>query len=112
MFFCTTGGFCRVCSSTLPDDGELLLDIIASANDVIMNRLAAMVVAFDSTVAPPRGPNTVCEPIPPNAPAKSAAFPLCSKTTRIKMKQMITWIVVTRYTMPAASIAVEGAVQD
>jgi hypothetical protein len=51
-----------------------------------MNNAAANVVAFESTVADPRGPNAVCDPIPPKAPAKSAAFPLWSRTTTIKNK--------------------------
>ena len=58
--------------------------MIDRVNDVTMNSAAAMVVAFDSTVADPRGPNTVCEPMPPNAPARSAALPLCSSTTTIR----------------------------
>ena len=41
-----------------------------------MNNIADTVVAFDNSVADPRGPNAVWEPIPPNAPAKSAALPL------------------------------------
>ena len=49
-----------------------------------------IVVAFDNNVAEPRGPNAVCEPIPPNAPAKSAAFPLCSKTTIIRKTHTTT----------------------
>jgi hypothetical protein len=52
-----------------------------------MNNTAETVVAFDNNVAEPRGPKAVCEPIPPNAPAKSAAFPLCSKTTTIRKRQ-------------------------
>ncbi len=64
-----------------------------------MKRLAAIVVALDNNVAVPRGPNTVCEPIPPNAPAKSAALPLCSRTTMIRKKQMMMCRAVIRYTM-------------
>jgi hypothetical protein len=64
--------------------------IIESESDVTMNRIAEAVVAFESSVADPRGPNAVCEPIPPNAPAKSAAFPLCNRTTTIKNRQTKT----------------------
>ncbi len=55
-----------------------------------MKIAAASVVALERTVADPLGPNAVCEPIPPNAPAKSAALPLCSRTTTIRKKQTIT----------------------
>ena len=41
---------------------------------MIIKSDAAIVVALDSTVAVPRGPKTVCEPIPPNAPAKVGRF--------------------------------------
>ena len=84
-----------------------MLDMIANASEVTINRLAAMVVAFERTVAVPRGPKTVCDPMPPNAPAKSAALPLCNRTTIIKKKQIITCRVVNRYTMPAMSIATD-----
>jgi hypothetical protein len=77
--------FCR--SSTLPDVAAFRVAKIASDSDVIMKTTAEIVVAFDSTVADPRGPNAVCDPMPPNAPARSAAFPLCSNTTITKKKQ-------------------------
>ncbi len=66
--------FCR--SNTLPELPEFRVVKMANDNEVTINSAAAMVVAFESTVADPRGPNAVCEPIPPNAPAKSAALPL------------------------------------
>jgi hypothetical protein len=44
--------------------------------DVTMNKIADIVVAFESKVADPLGPKAVWEPIPPNAPARSAALPL------------------------------------
>ena len=34
--------------------------------------------------------NAAEAPMPPNAPAKSAAFPLCNKTTMIRKTQTIT----------------------
>jgi len=61
-----------------------------SVMEVTMNSAAATVVALESTVAEPRGPKTVCEPIPPNAPAKSAALPLCNSTTMIRNKHTMT----------------------
>ena len=69
---------------------------IESESEVTMNRTAEAVVAFDSSVAEPRGPNAVCEPIPPNAPAKSAAFPLCSRTTTIRNRQTKTCTIVNK----------------
>jgi len=58
--------------------------------EVIMKTMAAPAVAFVSKVVAPRGPNAVCEPMPPNAPARSAALPLCSSTTMIRNKQTTT----------------------
>ena len=63
---------------------------IESESDVTMNRIAEIVVAFESRVADPRGPNAVWEPIPPKAPARSAALPLCSNTTMIRNRHTIT----------------------
>ncbi len=64
--------------------------MIDNAIEVIMKSTAEIVVALDKSVAEPRGPNAVCEPIPPKAPAKSAAFPLCSNTTTIRKRQTST----------------------
>jgi hypothetical protein len=55
-----------------------------------MKTMAETVVALESSVAEPRGPNAVCEPIPPKAPAKSAAFPLCSRITIIRKRHTTT----------------------
>jgi hypothetical protein len=44
---------------TLPAPGDDFVDKIASHKAVIMNNDAAIVVAFERTVAVPRGPNTV-----------------------------------------------------
>jgi hypothetical protein len=63
---------------------------IARTIDVIMNAVAAYRVSFDKRLAVPRGPKAVCEPMPPNAPARSAAFPLWSKTTITRKKQITT----------------------
>ena len=64
--------------------------------DVNMNRIAEIVVAFDRSVAEPRGPKAVCEPMPPKAPARSAALPLCSRTTMIRNRHTTTWTNVKR----------------
>src|ERR1043166_9998853 len=55
-----------------------------------MNITAHQVVACDKTVAAPRGPKAVWLPAPPNAPARSAALPLCSSTTMISTRQLST----------------------
>jgi hypothetical protein len=65
-------------------------------NDVTINSTAEAVVAFERSVADPRGPNAVCEPIPPNAPARSAAFPLCNRTTTIRNRQTNTCTIVSK----------------
>jgi hypothetical protein len=72
---------------------------IDSASDVHMNAIAEIVVAFDNSVAEPRGPNAVCEPMPPKAPARSAAFPLCNRTTMIRNRQTRTWMIVKSINM-------------
>ena len=71
-------------SSTVVPKPEFREARIESDSEVIMKSTAEMVVAFESSVAEPRGPKAVCEPMPPNAPARSAAFPLCSNTTIIR----------------------------
>ena len=74
-------------SRTVVPKPALRVAIIESASDVHMNTTAEAVVAFESKVAEPRGPNAVCEPMPPNAPARSAAFPLCSRMTTTRKMQ-------------------------
>ena len=91
------GAFCR--SKTLPEEAAPRVAKIAKVSDVIMKIAAAAVVAFERIVADPRGPNAVCDPMPPNAPAKSAALPLCSSTTTIRNKQTRTWMNVKRIVM-------------
>ena len=78
-------------SSTGPTDVPALrVATMDSEIDVSMNKTAEIVVAFERSVADPRGPNAVCEPMPPKAPARSAALPLCSKTTMIRKRQTTT----------------------
>ena len=77
-------------SSTVEPSPAFRVAMIERESDVIMNSTAEMVVAFESSVAEPRGPKAVCEPMPPNAPARSAAFPLCSSTTIIRKMQTTT----------------------
>jgi hypothetical protein len=59
---------------------------MARAREVNMKRMAATVVALDRTVAAPRLPKAVWLPPPPKAPARSAPFPVCRSTTKIKMR--------------------------
>jgi hypothetical protein len=91
------GAFWR--SNTLPEEAAPRVAKIAKVSDVIMKIAAASVVAFESSVADPRGPNAVCDPMPPKAPARSAALPLCNSTTIIKNKQTMTWMNVKRIVM-------------
>ncbi|SPE41540.1 hypothetical protein SBA3_4380010 [Candidatus Sulfopaludibacter sp. SbA3] len=76
-------------SRTVAPKPACLVASIERPSEVTINNIADMVVAFDSSVAEPRGPKAVCEPIPPNAPAKSAAFPLCSKTTTAECARQV-----------------------
>ena len=73
-----------------------LVATIDNEIDVSIKRIAESVVAFDSNVADPRGPKAVWEPMPPKAPAKSAAFPLCSRTTTIRKRHTTTCTKVRR----------------
>ncbi len=88
------GGFCGAdfagCDLMLPSTELLPVRREAKIDrviDVTMKMTAAQVVALLSTVAAPRGPNAVWLPMPPNAAAMSALFPLCSRTTIIKNRQ-------------------------
>lgn len=92
--FAGAGAF--TCSSTLPEVAAPRVAMIDNVIDVSMNMAADIVVAFESNVAEPRGPNAVCDPIPPNAPARSAAWPLWSNTTTVRKIQTITWITVIK----------------
>ena len=85
-FGALAGADCFALSRTvLPtDDPAFRVARIDSESDVIIKTTAETVVAFDNSVAEPRGPKAVCEPIPPKAPARSAALPLCRSTTMIR----------------------------
>jgi hypothetical protein len=61
--------------------------MMARASEVNMKRTAAMVVALERTVAAPRLPRAVWLPPPPKAPARSAHFPDCRRTTMIRIRQ-------------------------
>jgi len=57
-----------------------------SVIDVTIKSTADQVVALESAVAAPRGPNAVWLPMPPKAAAISPLFPLCRSTTTIRKK--------------------------
>ena len=61
-----------------------------------MNATADQVVALESALAAPRGPNAVWLPCPPNAAEMSPLLPLCSSTTMMMKKHTKMWIAVTR----------------
>ena len=84
------GVFENCCNTELPKGAAVEFWCMVNAMDVSMNMMAHHVVAFERNVAAPRGPNAVWLPAPPNAPAKSAASPLCSMITMIKRPQIIT----------------------
>jgi hypothetical protein len=79
------------CNTDLPVYPAVELWCMVSAIDVSINMMAHQVVALEKKVAAPRGPNAVWLPAPPNAPARSAASPLCSKTTIISVLQIRIW---------------------
>ena len=81
-----------VASSTVVPKPEFREARIESDSDVTIKSTAEIVVALESSVAEPRGPKVVCDPMPPNAPARSAAFPLCSNTTIIRKMHTTIWI--------------------
>src|ERR1700752_4579820 len=82
------GSFENCCSTELPTGDEIVFWCIVKAMDVSMNMIAHQVVALERNVVAPRGPKAVWLPAPPNAPAKSAASPLCSSTTTINSPQI------------------------
>jgi len=73
-----------------------LMALIDSVIEVNIKRTAEIVVARDSVVAAPRGPNAAWLPCPPNAADISPALPLCKSTTMIRNRHTITWMMVTR----------------
>ena len=81
---------CVAPSNTVVPRPAFRVAMMESESDVTMNSIAETVVAFDSKVAEPLGPKAVWEPMPPKAPARSAAFPLCSKTTMIRKRHTNT----------------------
>ena len=56
-----------------------LLEYTAKVMEVTMNTTADHVVALESALAAPRGPNAVWLPCPPKAAAMSPLLPLCSR---------------------------------
>jgi hypothetical protein len=78
--------------------------MIDSEMDVSMKTTVEIVVALERSVAEPRGPKAVCEPIPPNAPAKSAALPLCKRITMIRKKHTTTCTIVNRIAITTSTV--------
>src|ERR1019366_392577 len=70
--------------------------------EITMKSAAPQAVSLVSRLAAPRGPNAVCEPCPPNAPARSADLPCCSSTTPIRNRQTMTWMMTRRVIMEIA----------
>ena len=83
-----------VCEVLMPESTEfdpVLRDaMMESVIEVTMKMMADQVVARESAVAAPRGPNAVWLPMPPKAAAMSPLLPLCKSTTMIKKKQTTT----------------------
>src|ERR1700677_4315027 len=81
---------CEVCARIDPVLVWGVARLKDSVSEVIMKTTPHQVVARERNVAAPRGPNAVWLPAPPNAPARSAALPLCSMMTIIRTKHTIT----------------------
>src|ERR1700687_5879976 len=64
--------------------------------EVTINATADQVVALESALAAPRGPNAVWLPCPPKAAEISPLLPLCRRTTMMIKKQTSMWMVVIR----------------
>ena len=81
----------RDSNSTFPGrrEDETRACRMARASEVMTNNTKNEVVSLCSSVVAPRAPNAVCEPPPPNAPARSAPFPCCTRTTRIRKTLMM-----------------------
>ena len=97
-------GACVPTSNTVVPRPAFRVAMMESESDVTMNSIAEIVVAFDNKVAEPRGPKAVWEPIPPKAPARSAAFPLCNRTTMIRKRHTITCTINKRIYMTLVSV--------
>ena len=67
-----------------------------SDSDVIMKTAAAPAVILDKSVAVPRAPKAVWDPAPPKALARSWPLPCWASTTRIRNRQIRTWMMVNR----------------
>src|ERR1700727_2075698 len=85
-----------------------LMALMESVTDVNMNSTAEMVVALESAVAAPRGPNAAWLPCPPKAAEMSPALPLCKRTTIIRNRHTMTCMMVTRMIMESRSPKLSG----
>src|SRR5579859_1310073 len=68
---------------------------MVSESEVIMKSAAAQLVILVSRLAAARGPKAVCDPWPPNVPARSALLPCCSRTTPMRKKHTMMWMTMT-----------------
>jgi hypothetical protein len=82
---CSTGAV-----SVIMDSPARFPDIYASPNDVIMNMIAAPVVALLKNVDAPVLPKSVWLLPPPKAAPMSAPLPVWSNTIKISAKQTTT----------------------
>ena len=101
---CFGADLAGVPSKTVAPSPAFRVAMIDSDSEVIMKTTADTVVALDNRVAEPRGPNAVWEPMPPKAPARSAAFPLCNRTTMIKKTQTRTCTIINRIYIAISSV--------
>src|SRR5487761_1321051 len=64
--------------------------------EVSAKTIAAHAVIFVNRLSVPHGPNAVCEPCPPKAPARSAPLPGCSRMMPIRTKQTMICKIVKK----------------
>jgi hypothetical protein len=87
-------------------------DRYARVSDVTMNMAAETVVRRDRNVAGPRLPKNVCdEPAPPKAAPIDWPFPTCSRTTRIRARDTVTWTITNNTYNTLTSSRVEESGQ-
>ena len=80
----------------LTAEGASRPEKIQRPSDVSMKTTAQIVVIFDMRLCVLRGPNAVWLPPPPNAPARSAAFPDWRRMATIRTRHTITWTIVNK----------------
>ena len=91
-----TGADFTPCNTEFEFGPPCLMALMESVIDVSMKATADQVVALESALAAPRGPNAVWLPCPPKAAEMSPLLPLCSSTTMMMKKHTKMWMVTIK----------------